>query len=68
MPISFVIGIDDDDAKPNDYGGFEVQTWWPVTKRVSGWTLEQAYFYASDEIEEGIHITDFGGFVSRNQF
>ncbi len=58
-PISFAIGIDDDDAKLPDRTGFELQYWWPVTNRLStefGNFGEELFTWSRAEIEAGDHI------------
>jgi hypothetical protein len=59
-PMSFVFGIDDDDANPlyAERTGFECQYWWPVTRMLSsewGNFGDDLYTWSQEEIANGAH-------------
>lgn len=58
-PISFAIGIDDDDGKLEGNTGFELQYWFPVTERLNEWTMEEAFFWDYEEVANGDHLNTF---------
>lgn len=58
-PISFAIGVDDDDAKYADRTGFELQYWWPVTEMLStdlGNFNNEKFAWSSEEIANNLHV------------
>lgn len=66
-PISFAIGIDDDDAKLEERSGFEMQYWAQMRDRLTMFNRDEAYFWNYSEIENGDHVSGFGFTTTGNQ-